>query len=64
MRWTFLILYAGFFIATFVLFVEDYQVNAGVERLSQLRISPDPSLSADPDLRLVSERSPYMRDAR
>ena len=64
MRWTFLILCAGFFIATLVLFLEDYQINAGVERLSELRASPDPSLSADPDLRLVSGHSPYMRDER
>jgi hypothetical protein len=27
-------------------------------------VSPDPSLSADPNLRLVSEQSPYMRDER
>jgi hypothetical protein len=64
MRWTFFILCAGFFITTLVLFLEDYQINAGVERLSELRVSPDRSLSADPDLRLVSGRSPYMRDER
>jgi len=27
-------------------------------------VSPDTSLSADPNLRLVSEQSPYMRDER
>jgi hypothetical protein len=64
MKWTFLILCAGFFITTLVLVLEDYQIRAGVERLSEMRVSPDPSLSADPNLRLVSEQSPYMRDER
>lgn len=64
MRWTFLILCAGFFITTLVLAIEDYQITAGVERLSEMRVSPDSALSADPNLRLVSEHSPYMRDER
>jgi hypothetical protein len=64
MKWTFVILCAGFFIITLVLFLEDYQIRAGVERLSEMRVSPDTSLSADPNLRLVSEQSPYMRDER
>ena len=64
MRWTFLILCAGFFITTLVLALEDYQISAGVDRLSEMRVSPDPSLSADPNLKLVSEQSPYMRDER
>jgi hypothetical protein len=64
MKWTFLILCAGFFITTLVLVLEDYQISAGVERLSEMRVSHDPSLSADPNLRLVSEQSPYMRDER
>jgi hypothetical protein len=64
MKWTFLILCAGFFITTLVLFIEDYQIKAGVERLSEMRVSPQPSLYADPNLKLVSEQSPYMRDER
>jgi hypothetical protein len=64
MKWTVLFLCAGFFITTLVLFLEDYQISAGVERLSEMRASPDSSLSADPNLRLVSEHSPYMRDER
>jgi hypothetical protein len=64
MRWTFLILCAGFFITTLVLFLEDHQITAGVERLSEMRVSRDSPLSADPNLRQVSERSPYMRDER
>ena len=57
MRWTFLILCAGFFITTFVLFLEDYQITAGVERLSEMRVTRNSSLSADPNLRLVSEQA-------
>jgi hypothetical protein len=64
MRWTFLILCAGFFITTLVLFLQDYQISAGVERLSEIRISPESSPPTDPNLRLVSEHSPYMRDER
>ena len=64
MKWTFLVLCAGFFITTLVLFIEDYQIKAGVERLSEMRVSPQSALDADPDLKLVSERSPYMRDER
>ncbi len=62
MKWTFLIPCAGFFITTLVLFIEDYQIKAGVERLSEMRVSPP--LYADPNLKLVSERSPYMRNER
>jgi hypothetical protein len=64
MKWTFLILCAGFFITTLVLVIEDYQLESGVERLSEMRVSAEPPLSADPNLRLVSEHSPYMRDER
>ena len=64
MKWTFAILCAGFFITTLVLFLEEYQISAGVERLSEMSVSPASPLSADPNLRLVSERSPYMRDER
>ena len=64
MKWTFVILCAGFFITTLVIVLEEYQINSGVERLSEMSVSPDSSLSADPNLRLVSEHSPYMRDER
>jgi hypothetical protein len=64
MRWTFLILCAGFFITTLVLALEDYQISAGVERLSEMRVPSESALSADPNLRLVSEHSPYMRNER
>jgi hypothetical protein len=63
MKWTFLIFGAGFFI-TLVLFIADHEIKAGVERLSEMRVSPQPTLDADPNLKLVSERSPYMRNER
>jgi len=64
MKWTFLTLCAAFFI-TLVLFIQDHEINAGVERLAEMRLSHhQPTFDADPNLKLVSERSPYMRDER
>ncbi len=45
-------------------FIADRQMNAGVDRLSRMKIPPQSALDADPDLKLVSERSPYMRTER
>jgi hypothetical protein len=47
-----------------VLFIADRQMNAGVDRLSKVRIPPEAVLDADPDLKPVTERSPYMRTER
>jgi hypothetical protein len=47
-----------------VLFIKDGEFKAGVDRLSRTKISPQSELDADPDLKLVSERSPYMRSER
>ena len=63
MKWTFLTLSAVFFI-TLMLFIQDAEIKAGVERLSEMSLSPSPTFDADPNLKLVSERSPYMRDER
>ena len=63
MKWTFLTFSAVFFI-TLVLFIQDAEIKAGVERLSEMKALPQPSFGADPNLRLVSQRSPYMRDER
>jgi hypothetical protein len=63
MKWTFLTLIAVFFI-TLLLFLQDAEIQAGVERLSEIRVSHQPTFDADPNLKLVSERSPYMRDER
>ncbi len=51
-------------LAFLVLFIADRQMNAGVDRLSGMKIPPQSALNADPDLKLVSERSPYMRTER
>ena len=63
MKWTFLTLSAVFFI-TLVLFLQDAEIKAGVERLAEMKVSHSLAFDADPDLKLVSERSPYMRDER
>ena len=47
-----------------VLFIADRQMKAGVDRLSRMEIPPQSFLEADPNLKLVSERSPYMRTER
>jgi hypothetical protein len=39
-------------------------MNAGVDRLSRMKLPPQSALEADPNLKLVSERSPYMRTER
>jgi hypothetical protein len=48
----------------FVLFIADQQMNAGVDRLPTMKLPPQSALDADPNLKLVSERSPYMRTER
>jgi hypothetical protein len=44
-------------------FIVDRQTDAGVDRVSRMR-RPQSVLEADPSLKLVSERSPYMRTER
>jgi hypothetical protein len=52
------------FFITLVLFLQDAEIKAGVERLSEIRVSPQSTFDADPNLKLVSAHSPYMRDER
>ena len=47
-----------------VLFIADLQKRADVDRLSTEKFPPQSALEADPNLKLVSERSPYMRTER
>jgi hypothetical protein len=47
-----------------VLIIADYEVDAGVDRLSQMKLPPQSILDADPNLKLISERNPYMRTER
>jgi len=51
-------------LAFLVLFIADQQTNAGVDRLSTMKLPSQFALDADPHLKLVSERSPYMRTER
>jgi hypothetical protein len=39
-------------------------MNAGVDRLSTMKLPSQSALDGDPDLKLVSERSPNMRTER
>jgi hypothetical protein len=45
-----------------VLIIADYEMDAGVDRLSEMKLRS--TLDADPNLKLISERSPYMRTER
>ena len=47
-----------------VLIIADYEMDAGVDRLSTMKLPPQSALDADRNLKLVSERSPYMRTER
>jgi hypothetical protein len=51
-------------LAFFVLFIADQQMNASVDRLSTMKLPSQSALDGDPDLKLVSERSPNMRTER
>ena len=51
-------------LAFLVLFIADHQMNAGVDRLSTMKLPSQFALDAEPHLKLVSERSPYMRTER
>ncbi len=45
-----------------VLIIADYEMDAGVDRLSKMKLGS--TLDADPNLKLISERSPNMRTER
>ena len=65
LNWTFFVIYAGFLIGLIlILFIRDREITAGVERLAEMRQLRAPVLNADPNLKRVSERSPYMRTER
>ena len=49
-------------LAFLVLIIADYEMDAGVDRLSKMKLGS--TLDADPNLKLISERSPYMRTER
>jgi hypothetical protein len=60
--WLFVAIAGGF--AHLVLFAVDREIDAGVERLAELPTVRRTVLDTDPNLKLVSEHSPYMRNER
>ena len=60
--WIFVAATAGF--AHLILSMADREISAGVDRLAAVRLSHGDGLDVDPNLKLVSERSPYMRSER
>jgi hypothetical protein len=51
-------------LAHLILSMADREISAGVDRLSELDNMHGYVLDADPNLKLASERSPYMRNER
>lgn len=60
--WLFVVATAA--IAHLMLHLADREITDGVDRLSKATLTRSYALSADPELRSVSARSPYMRDER
>jgi hypothetical protein len=54
--WAFLAFMGG--LAFLVLIIADYEMDAGVDRLSKMKLPPHSTLNADPNLKLISKRSP------
>ena len=51
-------------LAFLVLIIADHEMDAGVDRLRKMKLPPQSTLDADRNLKLISERSPYMRTER
>jgi hypothetical protein len=63
MKWTSWAFFAFMGALAFsVLIIADYEMDAGVDRLSKMKLRS--TLDADPNLKLISEGSPYMRTER
>jgi hypothetical protein len=60
--WLFIAIAGG--LAHLVLFIADRQISAGVDRLAELPAVHRSIPETDPNLKLVSEHSPYMRNER
>jgi len=60
--WLFVAAVGG--LAHLILYMADREINAGVDRLSQSRLVRPGELDTDSNLKLVSARSPYMRNER
>lgn len=60
--WLFVLVTAA--LAHSILYLADREISAGVDRLSDARISRSGIVDADLDLKPVSAQSAYMRDER
>jgi hypothetical protein len=60
--WLFVAATAGF--AHLILSMADREISAGVDRLAAVRLAQPDAQDEDSNLKLVSERSPYMRSER
>ena len=47
-----------------MLFIKDWETKMDAQKLSRMKLPHHSGLNADPNLMLVSERSPYMRNER
>ena len=47
-----------------VLFIKDWETKMDADKLSRVKLPHHSGLDVDPNLKLVSERSPYMRTER
>jgi len=60
--WLFVLVTAA--LAHSILYLADREISAGVDRLSEAKISRPDVIDAELDLKPVSARSTYMRDER
>ncbi len=60
--WLFVLATAA--VAHAMLYLADREISAGVDRLSEAKLVRPDALDADPDLKMASARSAYMRDER
>jgi hypothetical protein len=60
--WLFVAVAGG--LAHLLLLIADREIDAGVDRLAEVKFATRDVLDATPDLKQVSARSPYMRDER
>jgi len=47
-----------------LLFIKNWDTKMGAQKLSRTKLPHHSDLDVDPNLKLVSERSPYMRSER
>jgi hypothetical protein len=60
--WLFVLATAALAHAMF--YLADREISAGVDRLSEAKLARPDALDADPELKMVSAKSAYVRDER